>query len=101
MLRPVSWTWKEKSNGSVNLGLIAQEVEKVLPELVSTDKDPQRTKGINYIGLAPVIIRAIQEQQKQIEKQNAINKNQESEIGALKSLVCRNHRRATACKSRN
>jgi hypothetical protein len=43
----------------IQLGLIAQEAETVVPELVSTDKSPEQTKGINYIGLLPVTINAI------------------------------------------
>src|SRR5262249_54953649 len=49
-LRPVTWTWKKKPEQGPQVGLIAQEVESVLPELVSTDKDAEHTKGLNYIG---------------------------------------------------
>jgi hypothetical protein len=68
-LRPVTWNWKAKLDNGQQLGLIAQEVEAVLPELVSTEKDAEQTKGLNYIGLVPVTIKAIQEQQAQIEDQ--------------------------------
>jgi hypothetical protein len=53
------------------LGLIAQEVEAVLPELVSTDKDAKPTKGLNYLGLVPVTIKALQEQQEFINEQQS------------------------------
>ncbi|MEO1654191.1 MAG: tail fiber domain-containing protein, partial [Bacteroidota bacterium] len=43
------------------LGLIAQEVEKVFPELV--EADDQGYKAINYIGLIPVLIEALKEQE--------------------------------------
>jgi hypothetical protein len=59
-LRPVTYEWKDKPEQGIQLGLIAQEVETVLPELVSTDKDAEQTKGLNYIGLVPVTIKAIQ-----------------------------------------
>jgi endosialidase-like protein len=68
-LRPVSYNWKDKPNTGRQFGLIAQEVEPLLPELVTTDKDAEQTKGLNYVGLVPVTIRAIQEQQAQIEDQ--------------------------------
>jgi endosialidase-like protein len=68
-LRPVSFNWKDRPDRGRQLGLIAQEVEPVLPELVTTDKDAEQTKGLNYIGLVPVTIKAIQEQQAQIEDQ--------------------------------
>lgn len=70
-LRPVSWTWKQASDGAVQLGLLAQDVEAVLPELVTTAKNDEQTKGINYIGLVPVMISAIQEQQDTIAMLNA------------------------------
>src|SRR5215470_3718270 len=48
-LRPVTWTWKQRPEQGMQLGLLAQDVEKIVPELVSTAKDEDRTKGINYI----------------------------------------------------
>jgi hypothetical protein len=48
------------------MGVIAQEVEKVFPELVTADKDG--FKSVNYIGLIPVMIESIKEQQKQIDE---------------------------------
>ena len=47
--------------------MIAQEVEKVLPELVAETE--QGTKFLNYDGITPVLVEASKEQQKQIEKQ--------------------------------
>jgi trimeric autotransporter adhesin len=55
-------------SSSKQIGLIAQEVEKVFPELVSANNEGY--KSVNYTGLIPVMIESIKEQQKQIEKQN-------------------------------
>jgi hypothetical protein len=79
-LRPVTWRWKEKPEQGIQLGLIAQEVETVLPELVATANDEQNTKGVNYIGLMPVTIKAIQEQQAQIEDQKKRITEQQTQI---------------------
>lgn len=46
-------------------GVVAQDVEKVLPELVNTDADG--LKSVDYVKIIPVLIEAIKEQQKQIE----------------------------------
>ena len=43
--------------------MIAQEVEKIFPELVTTNEN----KTVNYNGLIGVLIEAIREQQKQID----------------------------------
>jgi len=47
-------------------GLLAQEVQKVYPDLVYEDEDGNL--GIDYTGLIPVLISAVQEQQKRIEE---------------------------------
>jgi hypothetical protein len=55
------------------IGFIAQDVEEVLPELVSTSE--KGMKGLSYGQLTAVLVKAIQEQQQQIEELKAqINK---------------------------
>ena len=48
------------------MGVIAQEVEKIFPELVSTNANGY--KSVNYIGLIPVMIESIKDQQQQINE---------------------------------
>ena len=55
-LRGVEFTWKD--NNEKSMGLIAQELQKVFPELVSED---QNGLSINYNGLIGVLIQAIKE----------------------------------------
>jgi len=59
-LRGVRFEWKE--NHKPSIGVVAQELEEVLPELVN-GSDP---KTVNYNGLIGVLIEAIKEQQEQI-----------------------------------
>jgi hypothetical protein len=59
----VKFSWKENDVKSV--GVIAQDVEKVLPELVNTTDKGKKT--VNYDGLIGVLIESIKEQQKQID----------------------------------
>ena len=63
-LEGVRFDWKDTHEPS--LGLIAQEVEKVLPELVETSDDG--TKSVSYGNIIGVLIEAIKEQQKQIDE---------------------------------
>jgi hypothetical protein len=86
-LRPVSYTWKQASDGPVQLGLLAQEVEAVVPELVTTAHDVDRTKGINYIGLLPVMIKAMQEQQDIITALKAENVRLRQQDASLDSRI--------------
>ncbi|MBR42667.1 MAG: hypothetical protein CL387_06590, partial [Acidiferrobacter sp.] len=61
-----TYRWKEGSSLSddVDIGLVAQEVEKVFPELVVEDE--QGYKGIAYSKLSVILLEAIKEQQVQI-----------------------------------
>ena len=63
-LRGVSFTWKDTNKKSI--GLIAQEVEKVLPELVATNPNTG-LKAVEYGNLVGLLIEAVKEQQKEIE----------------------------------
>lgn len=49
------------------LGLIAQEVYQVIPEIVSVPENPEELWALDYEKIVPVLIKAIQEQQKQID----------------------------------
>ena len=51
---------------SPNVGVIAQEVEKVLPQLVHDRENG--FKGVDYAKLTGLLIEAIKEQQKQIDE---------------------------------
>jgi len=50
--------------GKTEYGFLAEEMELILPNLVNENKG---TKSINYIGLIPLLIEALIEQQNQIE----------------------------------
>jgi hypothetical protein len=64
--------------GGTYYGLISQQVEKEFPELVKTDSITQ-IKAINYDGMIPILLEAIKEQQKTIEKlANDLNHLQQS-----------------------
>tara|TARA_R100000008_G_scaffold60133_1_gene37731 strand:+ start:2174 stop:3487 length:1314 start_codon:yes stop_codon:yes gene_type:complete len=64
-LKGVDFTWKK--NGSHDIGFIAQEVEKLVPEVVH-DHGSTGVKGVDYSRLTPILVEAIKEQQKQIEE---------------------------------
>ena len=64
-IRGVTFDWKSSHKSSA--GVIAQEVEKILPELV-TDSG---TKSVNYNGLIGLLIETVKEQQVQINELNS------------------------------
>lgn len=59
------YNFKHDENNQTKIGLIAQEVEKFFPEIVSQQ---QGVKSVNYIALIPILINAIKEQQTQLNK---------------------------------
>ena len=72
-----SYTMKKDENKKQKIGLLAQDIEKVFPELVS---ESNGVKSVNYQGLIPVLINALKEQQTEIE----IYRN---EVSELKEMV--------------
>lgn len=73
-LKGVSFNWKD--SGKASVGVIAQDVEKVYPDLVSTDPKTG-LKSVEYGNLVAPLIEAIKAQQKQIDALKA-------EVQALK-----------------
>jgi hypothetical protein len=87
-LKGVSYLWKAEDrsrNGfgkDRDIGLIAQDVEAVIPELVYTDS--KGYKSLSYDKLVPVLVEAIKEQQKTIEVQNVVMKELKGEMTVLR-----------------
>jgi hypothetical protein len=66
-LRGVTFNWKDKTKDSTQqIGFIAQEVEKIFPQLVKTDKDGM--KSVAYSNITAVLVEAVKEQQQQIDE---------------------------------
>ncbi len=78
-LKGVSYNWKDDSNPEKQIGLIAQEVAKVYPEVVREDKDGLLSVG--YQNLIAPIIEAIKELN---NKMNSSDERYKREIASLK-----------------
>jgi hypothetical protein len=57
---------RTKRQGTKDVGVIAQEIQEIFPELVSEDVDGYLT--VSYVGLLIPLIKTVQEQQKQIDE---------------------------------
>lgn len=84
-MRPVTYNWIDQPEKGLQVGLIAQELNEIIPnvvydpaedfvrnesgELVPLEVTEDSRMGIDYALLTPVLIRAIQEQQAQLEAQ--------------------------------
>jgi len=95
-LNPVTFNWIDtESPQSVQTGFVAQEVKEVIPEAVSSQgettitladgskKTVSDTLGVSPTALIPHIVKAVQEQQAEIEE--------------LKQIVCTDHPNAKFC----
>ncbi len=71
-LRGVYFNWNQKAfpekdfGAQDELGFIAQEVEKIVPEIVIKDKTKDEYRSVKYDKLVALLVEAIKEQQKQI-----------------------------------
>jgi len=65
-LRPVHYV-KIGGTGETEIGLIAEEVAEIYPELVKYNSEGQ-VDGINYTRIAPILLKTIQEQHEIIKK---------------------------------
>lgn len=70
-LRPVTFDWKK--DGSHDVGLIAEEVGDHMSELVSKDKEGN-IEGVKYSKLTSLLIKAVQDQQKEIDELKSLLK---------------------------
>jgi hypothetical protein len=99
-LNPVTYIFKDDSANTPQVGFIAQEVQQIIPEVVTGkegDLSIGESLGIVYGNLVPVLTKAIQEQQAEIEALKAENEalkakvesidNLKAEMEALKSAV--------------
>jgi hypothetical protein len=115
-LRPISFMWRD--GGMHDVGLAAEEVERVEPLLAYRNKKGE-VEGVRYNQLSAVFINAFKEQQAQIsEQQERLTQQQEQikrqqdqarqqrtellvqrqQLDALKKLLCRSHPHASVCR---
>ncbi len=79
-LKPVSFDWKETNK--TDFGLIAEDVEKIYPQLISYNKDSQ-PEAMRYDVMSVLLL----EQMRQLKSHN----------DALKAVVCKDHPEASIC----
>ena len=79
-MRPVTFNWISEPNGDTKLGLIAQEVQNVIPEVVIDES----YMGIRYADLVPVLIKGAQDQYNEVV---SIEDTLSSEIDEIRDLM--------------
>lgn len=89
-LRPVSYYLNGQTNGRLNWGFIAQEIESLVGEenaIVTIGEDKDRTLGLRYTDLIAPLVEAVQEQQYEIELLKARISGQDDKIKKLESIL--------------
>ena len=82
-----TYTMKKDSDDKKKIGLLAQDIEKVFPELVT---ETNNIKSVNYQGLIPVLINAMKEQQSEIDELKEKESNylqQEKRLEKLEQII--------------
>jgi hypothetical protein len=67
-LRGVYYDWDKEHGGRNDIGMIAEEVGKVLPEIVQYEKNGIDAIGMDYSKLTPLLVESVKAQQEMIEK---------------------------------
>jgi hypothetical protein len=89
-IQGVNYDWKttefpeKQFVNTQQIGFIAQDMEKIYPEMVITDKEGY--KSVDYSRLTPVLVEAMKEQQKIIEEQKAEIETQKQQIKKMEAV---------------
>ncbi len=94
-LKPLTFDWKD--GGLHDLGLGAEDVAAIEPLLVTYNTKGE-VEGVKYDRIGVVLVNAVKEQQKQIERQDSTIRQQRSELAALKAFVCSRRAKTAFCK---
>lgn len=64
-VNPIQYSWKDEKDDNEYYGVSAQEVKEIFPELVYEEGE---TLGVSYSELIPILINAVKELAKKVEK---------------------------------
>ena len=67
-MNPVSYSWKADPDGPRSMGFIAQEMQEVMPEAVSTADDDEAMMSMDYGRITPILVSALQDAHRKIEQ---------------------------------
>jgi hypothetical protein len=84
-LRGVSFD--SKPYGRPEIGLIAEEVAKIVPEAVAHEETGNNAKAVDYSRLIAVLIEAVKEQQVQIKDHEHSLKEQKGQVARLRAEI--------------
>ena len=89
-MRPVSFRYKQDPEGSVQYGLIAEEVQRLYPELVTSGSDG-KVDGVRYDLLPPMLVNEMQK----------LAREKDAQIAALRRQVASQQKQIDALKKKD
>ena len=98
-LRPVIFRYKEDAQGERQYGLIAEEVAKVYPELVTRGATDD-VEAVRYHEVVPMLLNEMQHQQRQLAKQGQELAALKAQNARLRAAVVQQQERDAALEAR-
>ncbi|MHC4619210.1 MAG: tail fiber domain-containing protein [Planctomycetota bacterium] len=98
-LRGVYFNWDAEHGGEHDVGMIAEEVGEVLPEIVEYEKDGDYTSGMDYSKLTPLLVEAVKELKTEKDAELAELKCQLPELELLREENAELRRRIATLES--
>jgi BMFP domain-containing protein YqiC len=87
-LRPVTFHYKQHSADRLEVGLIAEEVAEIYPDLVVRGAGGE-VETVQYQKLTPMLLNELQKQQEQLLQERRRNDSLESRVAALEAALAK------------
>jgi len=86
-----AYNYIDDVNKRLPYGVIAQELQEILPALVNVGDDEKKTLSVNYIEFIPIMINAIKEQQSIINRQDSKIKDLANAVAEIRNMLANNN----------
>ena len=87
MLRAVYFNWDDEHGGQHDVGMIAEEVGEVLPEIVSYEENGVDATGMDYSKLTPLLVEAVKALKQDVDEQREQRARKDAEIAAQQTQI--------------
>ncbi|MFO0828658.1 MAG: tail fiber domain-containing protein [Phycisphaerales bacterium] len=99
-LEPVTFHYKSGSPSGQQIGFIAQDVERLVPEAVTRGDEPEHYLSLSYPMLVPVVVKAVQEEHQTIETHTRQIRELQTVIESLVAKLSEQQTQLTALEKR-
>ncbi len=86
-IRGVYYDWDAEHGGHHDIGMIAEEVGEVLPEIVNYEKNGIDAIGMDYSKLTPLLVEAVNELHREVEHKDLQIMELQDRLNALEALI--------------